>query len=107
MGKLKTIPKFKNEDEERAFLGSHDSCDYIDWSKARRVTFPKLRPSLKTISLRLPVTMLEELKIAANQQDVAYQSLIKIILAEHLEKKRVSRQVQIGARRRVAKSPRP
>ncbi|HVZ15192.1 MAG TPA: BrnA antitoxin family protein [Bauldia sp.] len=80
--KLKPIPKFKDEDAERRFWETHDSTDYIDWSKARRVRFPNLKPSTKSISLRLPVSILEQIKVEANKRDVPYQSLIKTWLAE-------------------------
>ena len=80
------IPKFKNEDEERDFWAAHDSADYIDWKKAKRVTLPNLKPSVKKISLRLPESMLEELKLLANKRDVPYQSLLKIFLSERIEK---------------------
>ena len=83
---MKKIPPFKNEDEEREFWSSHDSANYIDWSKAERVTLAKLKPSIKKISLRLPESMLEELKLLANKRDIPYQSLLKIFLAERLEK---------------------
>ncbi|MEW6417995.1 MAG: BrnA antitoxin family protein [Nitrospirota bacterium] len=79
------IPKFKNEDEERAFWATHSSTEFIDWKKAKRTLLPKLKPSVKTISLRLPETMLEELKLLANKRDVPYQSLVKIFLAERIE----------------------
>jgi len=82
---MKKIPKFSSEDEEREFWATADSTDYIDWKKGRRMLFPKLRPSLKTISLRLPEIMLEELKLLANKRDVPYQSLLKIFLSERLE----------------------
>ena len=78
----KQIPKFKNEDEEREFWSKADSTDYIDWSKGKRVVFPNLKPSVKTISLRLPEALLEELKMLANKKDVPYQSLLKVYLAE-------------------------
>lgn len=78
------IPTFENEAEERAFWESHDSTEYLDWSKAERVRFPNLKPSTKSISLRLPQSLLDEIKIAANKRDVPYQSLIKIWLAERL-----------------------
>ena len=78
----KQIPKFKNEDEEREFWSKADSTDYVDWSKGKRVVFPKLKPSVKTISLRLPEALLEELKMLANKKDVPYQSLLKVYLAE-------------------------
>ena len=83
---MKKIPKFKTEAEERDFWANADSSDYIDWSKARRVLLPNIKPSLRTISLRLPQLMLEELKLIANKRDVPYQSLIKIFLAERLSK---------------------
>ncbi len=85
---LKPIPKFASEAEERAFWETHDTTDYLDWSKARRVKFPNLKLSTKTISLRLPASMLADLKIAANKRDVPYQSLVKVWLAEKLEQQR-------------------
>jgi predicted DNA binding CopG/RHH family protein len=83
---MKRLPKFENENAERDFWASHDSSDYIDWTKAKRVVLPNLRPSVKTISLRLPESMLEELKRIANQRDVPYQSLIKLFLAERIQR---------------------
>ena len=83
---LKRIPKFRNEDEERDFWSKHDSTDYLDWKKAKKVTLPNLKPSVKTISIRLPEMMLEELKLLANKRDVPYQSLIKMFLAERIGK---------------------
>jgi predicted DNA binding CopG/RHH family protein len=80
------IPKFKSEDKERSFWNEADSVDYIDWSEGRKVSFPKLKPSVKTISLRLPEMMLEEIKILANRMDVPYQSLMKIFLAERIDR---------------------
>ena len=80
--KLKPIPKFKSEAEERAFWETHDTTPYVDWSKARRVSFPNLKLSTTTISLRLPQGLLDQIKIAANKRDVPYQSLIKMWLAE-------------------------
>lgn len=80
--KLKPIPKFKTEAEEREFWESHDTADYFDLSKARRVSFPNLKLSTTTISLRLPQGLLDQIKIAANKRDVPYQSLIKMWLAE-------------------------
>ena len=80
------IPRFKNEAKERIFWVKHDSTAYIDWSKAKNTAFPELKPSVKSISLRLPKLMLEELKILANKRDVPYQSQMKIFLAERIEK---------------------
>jgi predicted DNA binding CopG/RHH family protein len=84
--KLKQIPKFKNEDEERDFWASHDSSGYLDWSKAKRRRFTKLRPSVRSISLRLPEALLERIKVLANRNDVPYQSLMKVYLSERVEK---------------------
>ena len=81
----KRIPKFSSEAEEQEFWSEHDSSDYVDWSKSRRAVLPNLKPSTKTISLRLPEHMIEELKALANKQDVPYQSLLKMYLAERLE----------------------
>jgi predicted DNA binding CopG/RHH family protein len=79
------IPKFKNENKERVFWSKHDSTEYIDWKKAKRVVLPNLKPSVKTISIRLPEMMLEELKLLANKRDIPYQSLLKIFLADRLK----------------------
>ena len=81
---LKDIPNFKNEDEESSFWSKEDSSDYIDWDDGKITTFPKLKPSTKTISLRIPETMLEELRTIANKRDVPYQSLIKVFLKEKI-----------------------
>ena len=81
----KKSPKFRNEDEERDFWASHDSTDYIDWSAAKEVVMPNLKPTLKTISIRLPEIMIEELRLIANKRDVPYQSLMKMFLAERVE----------------------
>ena len=78
---MKKVPEFKTEDEEFEFWSTADSTEYVDWSKARQVKFVKLKPTLRTISVRLPVTMVEDLKILANQRDVPYQSLLKVFLA--------------------------
>ena len=80
----KKIPTFKDEDAEREFWAKKDSTEYLDWSKAERVTFPNLRPSVRTISLRLPEAMIAELKLLANKRDVPYQSLLKVFLAERI-----------------------
>ncbi len=83
---MKKLPIFKNEEEEREFWADHDSTEYVDWAKASTVVMPKLKPSLKTISLRLPETMLTELKLLTNKHNVPYQSLLKIFLAERISK---------------------
>ena len=85
MPEKKPIPKFESEDEEREFWATHDSADHVDWSQARRASFPNLKPSTRTISLRLPESLIENLKILANKRDVPYQSLLKIFLAERVE----------------------
>jgi predicted DNA binding CopG/RHH family protein len=82
---LKPSPRFRNEAEERQFLETHDSTDYVDWSKAQRVQLPNLKPSTRSISLRLPQGLLDRIKVAANKRDVPYQSLIKVWLAEKLD----------------------
>lgn len=84
MKKAKTIPKFKGEEEERRFWATHDSADYVDWNKAVKAKFPNLRPTSRTISLRLPESLLNDLKILANKRDVPYQSLMKILLSEKI-----------------------
>ncbi|MHB1590035.1 MAG: type II toxin-antitoxin system BrnA family antitoxin [Sulfuricella sp.] len=81
---LKAIPQFANEAEERAFWEKHDSTDYLDWTKVQRVVLPNLKPTTKTISLRLPQHLLDSIKAAANSRDVPYQSLIKVWLQEKL-----------------------
>jgi predicted DNA binding CopG/RHH family protein len=82
---LKDIPTFKSEEEEREFWATHDSTEYIDWDRAEAVVLPKLKPSTKTISLRLPELMLNELRLIANKRDVPYQSLIKMFLKERID----------------------
>ena len=85
MKKLKNIPNFKNEEEERAFWAKNDATDFIDWNKSKLTSFPKLKPSTKTISLRLPEFLLNDIKVIAHKRDVPYQSLIKIILKERID----------------------
>jgi predicted DNA binding CopG/RHH family protein len=82
---MKRIPQFKSEEEERDFWKTHDSSEYVDWKKAERITLANLKPSVKTISLRLPEAMLEELKLLANKRDVPYQSLVKVFLSDRIE----------------------
>lgn len=84
----KKLPKLTSAAEERAFWAKEDSAGYLDWSKAKRVVFPHLKPTTKTISIRLPESLLDELKVLANKRDVPYQSLLKIFLAERLEEER-------------------
>ena len=80
------VPEFADEASERTFWESHDSSDLVDWSQAERVRLPNLKPSTKSISIRLPESMLDKIKIEANKRDVPYQSLIKVWLSEHLDK---------------------
>ena len=82
------IPEFKNEDQERKFWATHDSTEYVDWKKTGRRILPNLKPPVKTISLRLPESMLEELKLLAHKRDVPYQSLLKIFLSERIREER-------------------
>ena len=83
--KLKEIPIFKSEDDEREFWANHDSTDYIDWDRAKSVVMPKLKPTTKTISLRLSGSILDKIRLVANKRDVPYQSLIKIFLTERID----------------------
>jgi predicted DNA binding CopG/RHH family protein len=91
---LKKIPTFKSEDAERTFWATADSTEYVDWAEARMVRFPNLRPSSTAISVRLPETLLTELKLLANERDVPYQSLLKVYLADRVraERRRPRRQ---------------
>ena len=88
MSKTKKVPTFKTEAEERAFWESNDSGDYVDWTQAKRVAMPNLKPSTKTISLRLPEMLLDSIKIEANKRDMPYQSLIKAWLADDIKQSR-------------------
>ncbi len=91
MAPSKRIPKFASEDEERDFWSRRDSTDFVDWSNARRLTLSNLKPSTKSISIRLPESLLDELKLLANKRDVPYQSLLKVFLAERVDKELRSR----------------
>jgi predicted DNA binding CopG/RHH family protein len=97
----KPIPKFKNEDAERKFWADQDSTEHLDWATAKRAIFPNLKPSTKTISLRLPESMIESLKLLANKRDVPYQSLMKVFLVERIEAEFPS----IGQKRQSANKP--
>jgi len=85
------IPEFKTEDDERNFWATADSTQYLDWQSGKRKKLVQLKPSLKTISLRLPLSMIEDLKVLANRRDVPYQSLLKVFLAERLARERSRR----------------
>jgi len=86
MMKKKKIPSFKSEAEEQTFWEQHDSSDFIDWRDAKHVHLPKLRPSTKSISIRLPVTLIQSVKMLAHKRDVPYQSLLKLLLEESVSK---------------------
>ena len=92
---VKRIPTFKTEDAEREFWATADSTEYVDWSTAKAVRFPHLRPSSTAISVRLPDTLLTELKLLANERDVPYQSLLKVYLADRIA---VERRRKVSAR---------
>ncbi|MGM0656652.1 MAG: BrnA antitoxin family protein [Thermodesulfobacteriota bacterium] len=81
----KKTPAFQSESEERLFWQKHDSSEYIDWSDAENVVMPKLKPSTRSISIRLPESMIDELKVIANKRDVPYQSLLKIFISERID----------------------
>ena len=85
MGKLKKVPKFESEKEEFEFWSTHDSTEYVDYSRAKGVLLPNLKPSTKTISLRLPESLIKHLKVLANKRDVPYQSLLKMFLTERVK----------------------
>lgn len=100
----KSVPKFKGESQEQDFWSKHDSSEYIDWAQGRIGLFPELKPSTQTISVRLPKSLLDALKVLANKRDVPYQSLLKVFLAERLDdeiRKAANKSVQRtrGARR--------
>jgi predicted DNA binding CopG/RHH family protein len=83
---MKTLPTFETEDQEREFWSSHDSTEYVDWDRAQSVSMPNLKPSVQTLSIQLPESILDGLKTLANKWDVSYQELLKIFLAERIEK---------------------
>lgn len=89
MNKKKNIPEFRSETKERNFWSKNDSTDYLDWNKSKPVHFPNLRATSRTISIRLPESLIEEIKVLANKQDVPYQSMLKILLAEKVREKTV------------------
>ena len=94
-----SMPKYRTEDEERDFWAEHDVVDYFDWEKSISGSFPALKPSTQTISLRLPKALLEELKALANERDVPYQSLLKVFLAERVARERGRKRTRRGATR--------
>ena len=82
MKRLKKIPKFSSEDEERKFWAEHDTTEYFDYSKAKKIAFPNLKQTSRTISIRLPESLLTNIKVIANQADVPYQSMMKVLLTQ-------------------------
>ena len=94
--KSRSIPGFKSEEEERKFWREHNSAEYLDWKSAERALFPNLKPSTKSISLRLPESLLDALRQMANERDVPYQSLIKMILQDRIERDLKSRHLPKG-----------
>lgn len=84
---VREMPRFESEDAERTFWATHDAADYFELGAARRVQFPNLRPSTQTISIRLPLAMLADLKAIANRLDVPYQSLMKVLIAEGIQRR--------------------
>jgi predicted DNA binding CopG/RHH family protein len=101
--KKKPIPRFKDEPAEQTFWSKADSTDHLDWSEARPVTLPRLRPTLKTISLRLPVALIAELKLLANRRDVPYQSLLKTYLADRVRDELTKKAPSAGPQHGVSK----
>lgn len=95
--RIRKIPKFENEDQERDFWASHDSVDFIDWRQAEQVKLPNLRPTTRTISIRLPEAMIERLKVLANKRDIPYQSLLKMFVADKIEEELRSARQARGA----------
>lgn len=83
--RMRKVPRFESEDQERGFWTSHDSTDFVDWRRAERVKLPNLRPTTRTISIRLPESMIERLKVLANKRDIPYQSLLKMFVADRIE----------------------
>ena len=112
---LKAVPAFETEAEERRFWETHDTTEYVDWSAARPARFPNLKPSTETISLRLPAGLLADLKALANKQDVPYQSLLKVFLADRVAREWQAARLPVaraktavrraGGNKSVAKSP--
>ena len=93
--KRKPIPQFSSEDEEQEFWATHDSSEYLDWNKAEKnPTFSHLKPSTRTISIRLPESLIAALKTLANKRDVPYQSLVKMFLAEKIREETSAQHVQ-------------
>lgn len=110
--RLKSIPQFQTEAEERQFWATHDTVDYVDWSRAKRAVFPNLRPSTETISLRLPAPLLADLKTLANERDVPYQSLLKVYLAEQVRQEQAAAgqpdpRLQLTGRKHGGRGPSP
>ncbi len=86
MKQLKKIPKFKTKDDEIKFWDTHDSTDYLDWSKAKRVVFPNLKPTSRSIPVKLPNWLIERLKFLAHKKDLSYQALLRLFVMKEVEK---------------------
>ncbi len=85
MKRINKVTKFKNSNEEREFWKKTDSTNVVDWAKASKVVMPDLKPTVRSISIRLTESMIEELKVIANKRDIPYQSLMKVFLSERIE----------------------
>jgi len=85
--RMRKVPKSRNEDQERDFWASHDSTEFVDWRRAERAKLPNLRPTTRTISIRLPEAMIERLKVLEKKRDIPYQSLLKMFVADKIEGK--------------------
>ncbi len=90
MKKLKELPQFKNEEEEAEFWATHDTTEYFDTSRSVEIDFPNLKPTTKTITLRIPVSLLSRIRKIANKKDVPYQSLMKVFLDEKAHEESIS-----------------
>ena len=97
MKRLKKIPKFASEDEERKFWAEHETSEYFDYSKAKKATFPNLKLTSRTISIRLPEALLANIKVIANQADVPYQSMMKVLLTQKVAEVRRSPKRRVPA----------
>ena len=107
MSKLKKIPKFKTEKEEFKFWSTHDSTEYVDYSTAKKILFSELKPSTKTISIRLPESLLDRIKLLANKRDIAYQSLLKMFLVERVKEELMPFQVNPPKRKGKRRAEEP
>ena len=105
--RVRQIPRFQSEADERSFWETHDTADYVDWARAQPAVLPNLKPSTETISLRLPAALLAELRVLANKRDVPYQSLLKVFLAERLARERIAERPAMPNKRLQPTKARP